>query len=40
MAERKNKINNLSNKIEYDKLKYHFKSKNRAPISFKVLIVY
>ena len=34
VAERKNEINTLNNKIEYDKLKYHFKSKNRTPISF------
>ena len=34
VPERKNEINTLNNKIEYDKLKYHFKSQNRTPISF------
>ena len=33
-VERKNKINTLKNKIEYDKLKYHFQSENRTPRSF------
>ena len=34
VTENKNEINNLNNKIEYDKLKYHYKSENRTPISF------
>ena len=34
VAEEKNEINPLNNKIENDKLKYHFKSENRKPISF------
>ena len=35
VAERKNKINTLNNKIEYDKLTYRFKRKDRIPITFK-----
>ena len=34
IAEEKNEINPLNNKIENDKSKYHFKSKNRKSISF------
>ena len=40
VAERKNEINTFNNKTECDTLKYHFKSKNRTPISFIVLIVH
>ena len=34
VAEEKNEINPLNNKIENDKSKYHFKSENRKSISF------
>ena len=35
VAERRNEINTLNNKIEYDKLTFHFKRKDRIPINFK-----
>ena len=35
VAERKNERNTLNNKMEYDKVTYHFKSEDRIPISFK-----
>ena len=37
-AESKSDINTLNNKIKYDKLMYHFKSKDRLPICFKDFI--
>ena len=33
VANRKNEINTLINKIEYDKLTYQFKSEDRIPIT-------
>ena len=35
VAERNNEINNWSQKIRYDKLKYYLKSENKIPISFR-----
>ena len=40
VAERKNEINTLNNKIEYDKLTFHFKRKDRIPINFKDFTVH
>ena len=34
VAKKINKINTLKSKIEYDELKYHFKSTNRTTIRF------